>query len=97
MDERTATTLYRRWLDELWNGEDDRLDEVAATLVTADFVGHWPKHPDWPEVRHNWPTSSDRAGDWSTTACSNSCSAPCPTTPWSPPAGVAGAATRAIR
>ncbi|ACU95160.1 SnoaL-like polyketide cyclase [Saccharomonospora viridis DSM 43017] len=45
MDERTATTLYRRWLDELWNGEDDRLDEVAATLVTADFVGHWPKHP----------------------------------------------------
>ena len=20
-------------------------DEVAATLVTADFVGHWPKHP----------------------------------------------------
>jgi ketosteroid isomerase-like protein len=30
--------LYRRWLDELWNGGPD----AAERLVTADFVGHWP-------------------------------------------------------
>lgn len=30
--------LYRRWLDELWHGNRD----VAADLVTEDFVGHWP-------------------------------------------------------
>ncbi|MGV0836610.1 ester cyclase [Mycolicibacterium thermoresistibile] len=29
--------LYRRWIDELWNGQP-----VAATLVADDFVGHWP-------------------------------------------------------
>ncbi|MFD0201110.1 MULTISPECIES: ester cyclase [Saccharothrix] len=33
-----AHDLYRRWLDELWNGRPD----VAARLVTDDFVGHWP-------------------------------------------------------
>lgn len=40
-----ATTLYRRWLDELWNGDLDRLDEIAGTIVTGDFVGHWPNQP----------------------------------------------------
>ena len=29
--------LYRRWINELWAGEP-----VAAELVSADFVGHWP-------------------------------------------------------
>ncbi|MCD2188049.1 ester cyclase [Actinomycetospora soli] len=33
-----ARELYRRWIDELWNGSV----EVAAELVTPDFVGHWP-------------------------------------------------------
>ncbi|QWF80593.1 ester cyclase [Amycolatopsis sp. CA-230715] len=30
--------LYRRWLDELWNGDPS----AANDLVTADFAGHWP-------------------------------------------------------
>lgn len=29
--------LYRRWINELWAGQ-----EVAAEIVTDDFVGHWP-------------------------------------------------------
>jgi hypothetical protein len=29
--------LYRRWLDELWNGHPS----AAQQLVSADFVGHW--------------------------------------------------------
>jgi hypothetical protein len=29
--------LYRRWINELWAGKP-----VAAELVSADFVGHWP-------------------------------------------------------
>ena len=29
--------LYGRWINELWAGE-----KVAAEIVTADFVGHWP-------------------------------------------------------
>lgn len=37
--------LYRRWLDELWNGEPAGLDRVAAELVTDDFVGNWPQRP----------------------------------------------------
>lgn len=30
--------LYRRWIDELWSGNLDMVD----TLVSDDFVGHWP-------------------------------------------------------
>ena len=30
--------LYRRWLDELWNGSP----EAAHHLVGDDFIGHWP-------------------------------------------------------
>ena len=33
----TATALYERWINELWAGKP-----VAAELVSADFVGHWP-------------------------------------------------------
>ncbi|WP_020669186.1 ester cyclase [Amycolatopsis nigrescens] len=33
-----ARELYRRWLDELWNGSPD----AAEQLVSADFAGHWP-------------------------------------------------------
>ncbi len=40
-----VTTLYHRWLAELWNGELDRLEKIAKTIVTDDFVGHWPKQP----------------------------------------------------
>lgn len=40
-----AERLYGRWLSELWNGDLDRLEEVAAGLVTPDFVGHWPGRP----------------------------------------------------
>ncbi|WP_024876931.1 ester cyclase [Saccharomonospora piscinae] len=40
-----AAELYRRWLDELWNGDLDRLAEAAHSLVTEDFVGHWPGNP----------------------------------------------------
>jgi len=30
--------LYRRWLADLWNGSPS----VALTLVSNDFIGHWP-------------------------------------------------------
>lgn len=38
-------TLYTRWLDELWNGELAALESIARTIVTDDFVGHWPGRP----------------------------------------------------
>jgi len=30
--------LYERWLLELWHGDYD----VAETILTRDFTGHWP-------------------------------------------------------
>ena len=33
----SAKALYERWVNELWAGND-----VAAEIVTVDFVGHWP-------------------------------------------------------
>src|ERR1700742_337206 len=33
----TAKVLYQRWINELWSGTP-----VAAEVVSADFVGHWP-------------------------------------------------------
>ncbi|WP_344262491.1 ester cyclase [Streptomyces sodiiphilus] len=38
-------TLYTRWLEELWNGDLDRVGRVAEDLVTRDFLGHWPGRP----------------------------------------------------
>lgn len=32
-----AKAIYRRWIDELWNGEP-----VAGEVVSGNFVGHWP-------------------------------------------------------
>ncbi|CAN5567238.1 hypothetical protein BH23ACT6_BH23ACT6_19970 [soil metagenome] len=32
--------LYRRWIEEMWDGRVD----VATELVSDDFVGHWPDH-----------------------------------------------------
>ena len=32
-----AEELYGRWIEELWAGA-----QVAAELVSEDFVGHWP-------------------------------------------------------
>lgn len=40
MTDTATRDLYRRWLDDLWNGSAD----VAADLVSDDFVGHWPDH-----------------------------------------------------
>lgn len=40
-----ATDLYARWLDDLWSGDLDRLEEIAADVVTPDFVGHWAGRP----------------------------------------------------
>ncbi|MGK4065174.1 nuclear transport factor 2 family protein [Rothia sp. HC945] len=36
--------LFYRWVQRLWNGPFDReaLREVAAEIVTDDFIGHWP-------------------------------------------------------
>ncbi|RKN45826.1 ester cyclase [Streptomyces hoynatensis] len=44
MGEEELKARYVRWIDELWNGPADpeRLAAVAGTLVTGDFVGHWP-------------------------------------------------------
>ncbi|MXP23581.1 nuclear transport factor 2 family protein [Gordonia sp. HNM0687] len=38
--------LYRRWIDQLWNGpsDADALAEIANHLVSAGFIGHWPGH-----------------------------------------------------
>jgi hypothetical protein len=33
----TEKALYERWINELWAGKP-----VAAEVVSADFVGHWP-------------------------------------------------------
>lgn len=38
MTTTSVTELYRRWLDDLWNG----FPEAAEDLVGEDFVGHWP-------------------------------------------------------
>lgn len=38
---RTAVNhrmLYDRWINELWAGR-----RIAGELVSADFVGHWPR------------------------------------------------------
>lgn len=32
--------LYRRYIEQVWAAEDERLDALAAELVTADFVIH---------------------------------------------------------
>lgn len=37
--------LYSRWLDELWGGGLDALEEIAAQVVAPDFIGHWPHRP----------------------------------------------------
>ncbi len=34
--------LYRRWINELWNGDPANAGDVAGELVHDDFVGHWP-------------------------------------------------------
>ncbi|MGI8680176.1 MAG: ester cyclase [Jatrophihabitans sp.] len=33
-----AHDLYRRWIDEFWNGKPD----IVGEIVSDDFVGHWP-------------------------------------------------------
>ncbi len=33
-----AHHLYRRWINEIWNGDH----EVASQIVAEGFVGHWP-------------------------------------------------------
>lgn len=38
MTNATTHDLFRRWLDDLWNGSPD----AAKDLVSDDFVGHWP-------------------------------------------------------
>lgn len=40
----TNKELFRRWIQQLWNGPADRdtLRAAAAELVTDDFVAHWP-------------------------------------------------------
>jgi hypothetical protein len=50
----SANALYERWIDELWAGKD-----VAAEIVTEDFVGHWP---DRFTARMSCGRSSPRPG-----------------------------------
>lgn len=44
MHENIETDLYRRWIDDIWNGPNDRakLAEIAEEFVDEEFVGHWP-------------------------------------------------------
>ena len=44
-DNGDARDLYRRWINELWNGGPGTAADVASELVTDDFVGHWPDRP----------------------------------------------------
>lgn len=34
--------LYRRWIEELWDGSPEQIRDLAPQIVSADFVGHWP-------------------------------------------------------
>jgi len=50
MDTGTSSAgdrLYARWLDELWSGDLDELEAVAARVVAPGFVGHWPHRPGY--------------------------------------------------
>lgn len=38
MSSRENELLYRRWIDDLWNGDLS----CAAEILADDFVGHWP-------------------------------------------------------
>ena len=40
-DEGPLARLYRRWLDDLWNGDLALAEEILA----PDFTGHWPNEP----------------------------------------------------
>ena len=55
----TAKAMYERWINELWAGKP-----VAAELVSADFVGHWPNRevngPDELQAIREY----DKAGFW---------------------------------
>lgn len=37
-----SAELYSRWLHELWGGDLEDLETTAASVVSPDFVGHWP-------------------------------------------------------
>lgn len=41
-DTGASRDLYRRWIHELWGGDDAHRDDTADELVHDDFVGHWP-------------------------------------------------------
>jgi hypothetical protein len=38
--------MYDRWLHTLWNGDLGQLESLARDVVTGDFTGHWPRHPN---------------------------------------------------
>ncbi|ASU86260.1 polyketide cyclase [Nocardiopsis gilva YIM 90087] len=38
MAQTSIHDLYRRWIDDVWNGSP----EAVKDLVGDDFVGHWP-------------------------------------------------------
>ncbi|MDT0444937.1 ester cyclase [Streptomyces johnsoniae] len=39
------SSIYDRWLNELWNGDLEALPDIAAGLVAENFTGHWPGRP----------------------------------------------------
>ncbi|PSL01157.1 SnoaL-like protein [Haloactinopolyspora alba] len=41
-----AAAAYQAWIDQLWNGPLDDLEDVASGLVARDFVGSWPGAPE---------------------------------------------------
>ncbi|MCP2257811.1 putative ester cyclase [Streptoalloteichus tenebrarius] len=42
-DREAIVRLYRRWIDELWHADHDRIAVIAREIFSADFVGRWPE------------------------------------------------------
>ncbi|MEU7487186.1 ester cyclase [Streptomyces sp. NPDC042319] len=35
-------SLYKKWIDELWHADPEKMDDLAEQLAAPDFVAHWP-------------------------------------------------------
>ncbi|MDF9392904.1 ester cyclase [Methylococcus capsulatus] len=51
---------YRRYLEQAWTADGDRLDALVAELVTADFVIHQTRTDGAPSERIRGPAALTR-------------------------------------
>ncbi|SHG69834.1 ester cyclase [Streptoalloteichus hindustanus] len=42
-DREAIIRLHRRWIDELWHADLDRIADLAGEIFAPDFVGRWPE------------------------------------------------------